>query len=63
MNSEFLFTLDEVCKFLKISKSTIYKMSELGKIPSIKIGKQLRFRQNSIMDWVKNLELTRKKGR
>ncbi len=54
---ERFFTLSEVTKYLKIPKSTIYKLSQKGKIPSVKIGKQLRFRKSSLDKW-----LTEKEG-
>jgi len=47
-----IYTLDEVSAYLKIAKSTIYKLSQTGKIPSVKIGKQLRFRKSSIDIWI-----------
>lgn len=51
-----IFSIDEVAAYLKIPKSTIYKLSERGKIPSIKIGKQLRFRQSSLDKWFSEQE-------
>ncbi|MDP1853861.1 MAG: response regulator [Candidatus Omnitrophota bacterium] len=51
MENEF-FTLNEVSAHLNISKSTLYKLSETGKIPSVKIGKQLRFRKSSLDKWL-----------
>ncbi len=50
------FSIDEVTKFLKIPKSTIYKLSQQGKIPSSKIGKQLRFRKSSLEKWLSERE-------
>ena len=49
--TDIFFTLDEVSKYLKISKSTLYKLSERKDLPSIKIGKQLRFRKSSLDKW------------
>jgi excisionase family DNA binding protein len=54
--SDSFLTLNEVCQYLKISKSTIYKLSEQGKIPSAKIGKQLRFRKSSLDRWLSEKE-------
>jgi len=51
-----LFTIDEVSAYLNIPKSTIYKLSQTSKIPSIKIGKQLRFRESSIDNWLSHNE-------
>ncbi|MEK6714811.1 MAG: response regulator [Candidatus Omnitrophota bacterium] len=50
------FTLNEVSAYLKIPKSTLYKLSETGKIPSVKIGKQLRFRKSSLDRWFSEKE-------
>jgi len=43
-----VLTVDEVADKLKMSKSTIYKYSEQSIIPSIKIGKSLRFLENEV---------------
>ncbi|MCX5696590.1 MAG: helix-turn-helix domain-containing protein, partial [Candidatus Omnitrophica bacterium] len=50
------FSLNEVVAYLKIPKSTLYKLSQKGKIPSVKIGKQLRFRKSSIDAWLTDHE-------
>jgi excisionase family DNA binding protein len=51
-----LLSITEVSKYLKIPKSTIYKLSQKGKIPSSKIGRQLRFRLSSIDKWLSQME-------
>ena len=51
-----LLSINEVAKYLKIPKSTIYKLSQKGGIPSSKIGKQLRFRLSSIDNWLSKKE-------
>jgi len=53
---ERLFSIDEISKYLNIPKSTIYKLSQDKKIPSVKIGKQLRFRKSSIDKWLSEKE-------
>ena len=53
-----LFTVEEVTKYLKIPKSTIYKLSQKGQIPSSKIGKQLRFKKSSLDKWLTEKEST-----
>ena len=47
-----IFDLNELSGYLKIPKSTLYKLSEAGKIPSFKVGKQLRFRRGAIDKWI-----------
>ncbi|MFH1354655.1 MAG: response regulator [Candidatus Omnitrophota bacterium] len=54
---EKFFNIDEVSKYLNVSKSTIYKLSQKNKIPSCKIGKQLRFRKSSLDRWVGEKEV------
>ena len=51
-----LFTIDEISQYLKIPKSTIYKLSQNAELPSCKIGKQLRFRKLSIDKWLTEKE-------
>jgi excisionase family DNA binding protein len=36
----------------RISKSQIYKLTRSGKIPHRKIGKNLLFNRDEIMDWL-----------
>ena len=47
-----IFSLNELAEYLRVSKSTIYQLSEAGKIPSFKVGKQLRFRKKAIDKWI-----------
>ena len=47
-----IMTLDEVAKYLRIHKSTVYRMTKEGKIPAIKIGNQWRFKKNKIDEWL-----------
>ena len=58
-----ILTLDELSSYLKIPKSTLYKMSEHGKIPSFKAGRQIRFRKNAIDKWITDQENSRNKKR
>ncbi|MCL0073089.1 helix-turn-helix domain-containing protein [Dehalococcoidia bacterium] len=49
---EELFTLEELARYLKISKPTLYKMVEKGKIPALKIANQWRFKKDDINGWL-----------
>ncbi|MCD6521878.1 helix-turn-helix domain-containing protein [Candidatus Calescamantes bacterium] len=42
-------TPKDVVKFLKIHKVTLYRLVKEGKIPAIKIGKQLRFSKGRLL--------------
>ncbi len=51
-----VLTIEELAIYLKIPKSTLYKLVREGKIPSQKIGRHWRFRKGAIDRW---LEATR----
>ena len=46
-------TMDELAEYLKISKSTLYKLAVENKLPGTKIGKRWRFHKDAIDEWVK----------
>jgi len=52
LEMEELITLEELSRYLKISKPTLYKMVERGKIPALKIASQWRFKKEDISRWV-----------
>lgn len=47
-----VLTIDELSLYLKISKSTLYKLVREGKIPSQKVGRHWRFRKEAIDNWL-----------
>jgi len=47
-----IFTLVELSEYLRISIHTIYKLSQKGKIPGRKIGKQWRYMKGDIDKWI-----------
>lgn len=49
---ESILTLDELSDYLKISKSSLYKLVQAGKIPGSKVGKHWRFRRQTIERWL-----------
>ena len=50
-----IMTLEETAKYLKIGKSTLYKMAREGKIPAVKIANQWRFRKEDIHKWLQEI--------
>jgi len=50
--SDYLMTTDEVAKALRISKQSLSKMAQDGRLPSIRVGKLLRFRQCDVKQYV-----------
>lgn len=48
-----VLTIEELSVYLKIPKSTLYKLVREGKVPSQKIGRHIRFYREAIDDWLK----------
>jgi excisionase family DNA binding protein len=47
-----LMTVTELSEYLKIPKSTIYKMSCAKVLPLLKVGGHLRFNRPQIDEWL-----------
>jgi excisionase family DNA binding protein len=47
-----ILTVMEVARFLRVPKSTVYKLARLGQLPASKIGKHWRFSRRDIHDWM-----------
>ena len=47
-----VLTIDELSGYLKIPKSTLYKLAQEGKIPRQKVGRHWRFRRAAIDRWL-----------
>jgi len=47
-------TIGELAKYLKISRSTLYKLSQEGKVPAQKVGRHWRFHKDAVDAWLKN---------
>ena len=53
-----VLTIDELSQYLKIAKSTLYKLAQEGRIPAQKVGKHWRFRKAAIDRWLEAPTLT-----
>lgn len=47
-----VLTIDELAAYLKVSKSTLYKLVQEGKVPGQKVGKHWRFHRDVIEGWL-----------
>lgn len=56
VDTEQVFTIDELAAYLKVSKSSLYKWLTQGKVPGQKIGKHWRFSRAVIDQWLANTE-------
>lgn len=48
-----VFTIDELAAYLKVSKSTLYKLAQEGSVPGQKVGKHWRFPKDAIDQWLR----------
>jgi excisionase family DNA binding protein len=51
-----LMTIDEVAKYLRIHKSTVYRLAKDRRIPASKVGNKWRFRKDVIDQWLSKRE-------
>tara|TARA_R110002111_G_scaffold262650_2_gene339722 strand:+ start:1277 stop:1441 length:165 start_codon:yes stop_codon:yes gene_type:complete len=47
-------TIDELADYLKIAKSSLYKLAQEGKVPGQKVGKHWRFSKDAIDRWLEH---------
>lgn len=50
-----VMTITETCKYLRIPRSSLYKLAQEGKIPCQKVGRHWRFHRQAIDRWLANL--------
>jgi len=48
-----VLTIDELAEYLKVSKSTLYKLAQEGKVPGQKVGKHWRFSKDAVDTWLR----------
>jgi excisionase family DNA binding protein len=49
---ENLLTADQVARYLRVDKFTIYRLVSQKKIPAFKVGSQWRFKRKMIDAWL-----------
>ncbi len=54
MASDIKFlTVEDVAEMLQVTRTTIYNLKKQG-LPFIKLGKNIRFDQDEVVDWVRS---------
>jgi excisionase family DNA binding protein len=53
-----VLTIEELAAYLKIPKSTLYKLVREGRIPSQKIGRHWRFLKGAIDRWLEDMRVS-----
>ena len=46
-------SLDDLVRYLKKPKSTLYKLAQQGRIPGHKLGRSWRFDRDEVDAWIK----------
>lgn len=49
-----VLTINELCKYISISRSTEYNMRKAGKIPFFKVGGKVLYEKEIVDEWIKN---------
>ena len=47
-----ILTLEEVAQYLRLKPQTLYKWAQEKRIPSVKLGKEWRFRRSILDRWL-----------
>ena len=47
-----LMKINEVARYLRLSRDTVCRMAQTGRLPASKIGAQWRFRKSDIDEWL-----------
>ena len=56
-----LLTTEQVARYLRVDKFTVYRLVSQKKIPAFRVGNQWRFKQEMVEAWLlKNLNVKRK---
>ena len=52
MGNEELMTTKQVADYLQLHIITVYQWSREGKLPTLRLGKTIRFRKSEIDAWI-----------
>jgi excisionase family DNA binding protein len=56
---EVLLTTEQVARYLKVDKFTVYRLVARKKIPAFRVGNQWRFKRKMLEQWLrKNLNIS-----
>ncbi|MBY0311764.1 MAG: helix-turn-helix domain-containing protein [Phycisphaerales bacterium] len=48
-----VMTITDLAEYLQVSKSSLYKLVQSGRVPGQKVGKHWRFHKDTIDAWLK----------
>jgi excisionase family DNA binding protein len=50
--NDTIYTIPEVAKYLKLSRSKVYLLVTQGQIPYVRIGRNVRIRETDLKMWI-----------
>ena len=53
---EKVYTVKEITEYLKLHKTTVFRMIKDGRLKAIKIGKEYRFKETDIQEFLQRKE-------
>ncbi len=59
---EGFLTTEEVLEYLQVNLRTVYRLIKAGKIPSVRVGRQWRFRKRDIDAWLESQRPRQQRG-
>lgn len=51
---EKIYTVPQVAEYLQISRSKMYDWVKKGKIPHLRIGRNIRIRESELLEWLED---------
>lgn len=61
--SDPVLTIEELALYLKLPRSTAYKLAQEGALPGAKVGRHWRFSRVAVDKWLTAKISSRKRGR
>lgn len=58
-----VLTIDELSTYLKVSKSTLYKLAQEDALPGQKVGRHWRFHRDAVDQWLRKEAPPTSKGK
>lgn len=56
-------TIEELAVYLRLTEQKLYKLSQRGRIPAYKFGREWRFKKDRIDEWIEEQEVSRKRNK
>ncbi len=57
-----IMSIEQLADYLKVSRSTLYKLAQDGRLPGQKVGKRWRFHKKAIDAWLTETDTRGQRG-